>query len=369
MPDTLTKLAYQTFQDSKNYFGLGHKAIATRLRQLLKPGIEVELQSLSPAFLEGITRRRAELLEADWEDAEAGIYPKNLLFDNPWADFFQYYPAVWFDLPQIWNRVEKKETQTFAQDIDTSRFPRYYLQNFHHQTDGYLSELSANLYDIQVELLFGGTADAMRRRILAPLHQGLATMQTAQAGTQADRISVKAVQQPKVLDVACGTGRTLKMIREVFPEVSLFGLDLSPAYLRKANQTLTETPGTLPQLVQGNAEEMPYRDNYFDGVTCVFLFHELPGPIRQQIMNEAFRVTKPGGTFIICDSIQMIDTPELEPMMSNFPTLLHEPYYRDYTQDNLEHRLETAGFTEITTQLHFVSKYWVARKPVAAMED
>jgi len=29
MPDTLTKMAYQAFQDSKNYFGLGHKAIAT----------------------------------------------------------------------------------------------------------------------------------------------------------------------------------------------------------------------------------------------------------------------------------------------------------------------------------------------------
>lgn len=48
------------------------------------------------------------------------------------------------------------------------------MQNFHHQTNGYLSDLSANLYDLQVEIFFGGLADAMRRYILAPLKRGLA---------------------------------------------------------------------------------------------------------------------------------------------------------------------------------------------------
>jgi ubiquinone/menaquinone biosynthesis C-methylase UbiE len=353
MPDTLTKLAYQAFQDGKNYFGLGHKAIATQLRQWLRPNIQLKLESVEPGFIDDLSRRREALLAADWQDAEAGVYPTHLLFDNPWADFFQYYPAIWLDLPLIWDRVEQEDIQTFDQDIDTSPFPRYYLQNFHYQTNGYLSDLSANLYDTQVELLFGGTADPMRRRILASLKQTL----EGQSTTADD-----ASSPLKVLDVACGTGRTLKMLREVFPQVSLYGLDLSPAYLRKANQTLSETPGTLPQLVQGQAEDMPYRDNYFDALTCVFLFHELPGPVRQQVINDAFRVTKPGGTFIICDSIQMIDTPELEPMMLNFPVLFHEPYYRDYTHDDLVVRLEQAGFTEIRTEVHFVSKYWVAKK-------
>ncbi len=353
MPDTLTKLAYQAFQDGKNYFGLGHKAIATQLRQWLRPNIQFKLAPIEPGFLEDISRRRDALLEADWKDAEAGVYPTSLLFDNPWADFLQYYPAIWLDLPSIWDRVEEENVQSFDGDIDTTRFPRYYLQNFHYQTNGYLSDLSANLYDTQVELLFGGTADPMRRRILAPLKQALSAL-TPPAG---DAL--------KVLDVACGTGRTLKMLREVFPQVSLFGLDLSPAYLRKANQTLSASPGTLPQLAQGKGEDMPYRDNYFDALTCVFLFHELPGPVRQQVIDEAFRVTKPGGTFVICDSIQMIDTPELEPMMINFPALFHEPYYRDYTYDDLTQRLEKAGFTDISTEVHFVSKYWVAHKAAA----
>ena len=46
---------------------------------------------------------------------------------------------------------------------DPSLYPDYY-QNFHHQTDGYLSDHQA-LYDLQVEILFNGSADAMRRRV------------------------------------------------------------------------------------------------------------------------------------------------------------------------------------------------------------
>ena len=46
-----------------------------------------------------------------------------------------------------------------AGDGDAARYPDYYLRNFHYQTDGYLSEHSAALYDFQVEVLFNGGAD------------------------------------------------------------------------------------------------------------------------------------------------------------------------------------------------------------------
>ena len=142
-------------------------------------------------------------------------------------------------------------------------------------------------------------------------------------------------------------------------------MDLSPNYLRKANQLLSEIPGELPQLLQANAEELPYLDDYFHATTCIFLFHELPAAIRQRVINEAFRVTKPGGTFIICDSVQMSDSPEVEPAMQNFHETFHEPFYMNYVVDNLVERLETAGFENIEMQVHHMSKYLIARKPSA----
>lgn len=348
MSDTLTKLTYQTFQNGKNYFGLAHKYLSSQVMGLVTPQLKPKPSPLTPALLLQLQARLNKLLEADWQDAENGVYSHSLLFDNPWADFFRYYPEVWLDMPQIWQRLDQKNYQDFSVEVAKEDYPSYYLQNFHHQTNGYLSDSSANLYDLQVELLFGGSADPMRRRILAPLKDNLG-----------------ANPRPRILDVACGTGRTLKLLRNAFPQASLFGIDLSPAYLRKANQELSQIPGELPQLLQANAEELPYLDNYFHAVTCVFTFHELPSTARQQVIEECFRVTQPGGVFVICDSIQMSDSPEMLPIMDSFHETFHEPYYKHYITDDLVERLEKAGFEDITTQVHFMSKYLIAHKKAA----
>ena len=352
VPESLTKFAYQTFQEGKKVFGVAHKTISDRLTDMVVPERKGKVKSLTPETITKLQQRLSDLEEVDWQDAQNGVYPASLLFDNPWSDFFRYYPEVWLDLTQIWERAQKKEYQKFDSAIDKEGYPAYYLQNFHYQTDGYLSDASANLYDLQVEILFNGSADAMRRRILAPLKRKLAAFTDVPA------------QQMHVLDVACGTGRTLRMIRASLPKASLFGTDLSPAYLRKANQLLSEIPGELPQLLQANAEELPYLDNYFHGITSVFLFHELPAEARQRVIQECFRVLQPGGTFVICDSVQSLDSPEFQDMMDNFPVLFHEPYYRHYTTDHISDRLDKAGFVDIEIQNHFFSKYWVARKPI-----
>ncbi|MDJ0535052.1 MAG: class I SAM-dependent methyltransferase [Xenococcaceae cyanobacterium MO_207.B15] len=350
IPDTLTKLAYQGFQESKKIFSVAHKTISDRITDIAVPERQGKAKPLSPETLLKLQERVQILQETDWQDAQAGVYPSELLFDNSWGDFFRYYPEVWLDLPKIWSRFQTKEYQKFNPEIDQEGYPSYYLQNFHYQTDGYLSDLSANLYDLQVELLFNGSADAMRRRILKPLKQGLQVFSDISAS------------QIRVLDVACGTGRTLRMIRSALPKARLFGTDLSPAYLRKANELLSEIPGELPQLLQGNAENLPYTDNYFQGITSVFLFHELPPNARQEVINECYRMLQPGGTLVICDSMQVSDSPDFQTMMDNFPVLFHEPYYRHYSTDNLEERLAKAGFVDIRTESHFVSKYWIAKK-------
>lgn len=356
---------YRAFQWSKNYFGLAHKFASTRASQtlveassVLKRGFRFDEsdeiasehrsdRGVSQATIDVVQARYEELLAVDWQDAELGYYPRILLFDNPWGDFARFYPQVWMDLFSISDRVSRKQHHEFANDIDTDGYPKYYLQNFHHQTNGYLSDQSANLYDLQVELLFGGSADAMRRRVIRPMVD-------------------LAVQRPnkftRILDVACGTGRTLQMLRGAFPQASLYGVDLSPAYLRKANQTLSEIPGELPQLLQHNAENLPFTDGYFGITTSVFLFHELPGKARQNVINEMARVTSPDGLIVICDSIQMSDSPELVESMEAFSKTFHEPYYRNYIRDNLGDRLQSAGCEVLDVQSHFMSRYTVARK-------
>lgn len=352
MADTLTKLTYQTLQQGKSYLSFAHKTISIQARKALKPN-DLPMIPVPPELITKLQQRVNDLLAVDWQDAENGVYPTSLLFDEPWVDYLKQYPSLIVDMPSIWRRADGKKHQDFDRDIETDGYPSYYVQNFHHQTGGYLSDLSANLYDLQVEILFGGSADAMRRRILAPLKASLTAFSDVPA------------KQIRILDAACGTARTLRGVRAMLPQASLFAVDLSGAYLRKANEQLADMPGELVQLMQGNIEELPYVDNYFHAVTCVFLFHELPPAVRQNAIDECYRVLKPGGSLIICDSIQVADSPELEAMMHMFHETFHEPYYRSYMEDDLIDRLNKAGFAQVLpTEVHFMSKYLVATKAV-----
>ena len=261
-------------------------------------------------------------------------------------------PQVWLDLPSTWGRRKERNVKDLPKQTDPSLYPEYYLQNFHHQTDGYLSDHSAELYDLQVEILFNGTADAMRRRVLSPLRRGL------------NHFIDRSPGSIRVLDIATGTGRTLQQIRAALPHAELIGTDLSEAYLRQANRWLNTGTNPLVQLIRANGESLPLAEETLQAVTCVFLLHELPGEARQNVLNEAWRVLEPGGVFVLADSVQLADSPQFSVAMENFRRVFHEPFYRDYIGDDIDARLQTAGFEGITAETHFMTRVWSARKPL-----
>jgi ubiquinone/menaquinone biosynthesis C-methylase UbiE len=347
MSDPVTKLAYQTMQQGKSLLGLAHKEVSTRLMDLVAPQASASTVPVPPEMMGELRSSMNELLELDWKEAQQGLYPTSLLFDAPWLDWAVRYPLVWLDLPSIWQRRTRRDVTDLPVEINPKDYPDYYLQNFHHQTDGYLSDRSAELYDLQVEILFNGTADAMRRRLIRPLLNQL-------GGRHADPI--------RVLDIATGTGRTLRQLRGALPKAQLVGLDLSSSYLRQASRWLSEIPGELPQLVQGNGEELPFAREVMQAVTCVFLFHELPGEARQKVLDEAWRVLEPGGVLVLADSIQLDDSPTFGAVMENFRRVFHEPYYRDYIADNIPERLQRSGFEVIEAKSYFMTRVWTARK-------
>jgi ubiquinone/menaquinone biosynthesis C-methylase UbiE len=350
MADTLTKLAYQALQGGKSLMGVAHKEVSTKLMELVAPAGAPKTRPIPAEMLKDLQASQSALLELDWQEAEQGLYPTSLLFDGPWLDWATRYPLVWLDMPSTWARRSERNVHDLPQEVQSENYPDYYLQNFHHQTDGYLSDHSASLYDLQVEILFNGTADPMRRRVIRPLIEGLRAFQERPAS------------QLRVLDIATGTGRMLRQLRAALPQAQLVGLDLSAAYLRQANRWLSQLPSELPQLVQGNAEQMPFASGSMQAVTCVFLFHELPGEARQAVLNECFRVLEPGGTLVLADSVQLADSPQFEAAMDNFRRVFHEPYYRDYIGDAIDARLEQAGFSGIRASSHLMTRVWSATK-------
>ena len=55
------------------------------------------------------------------------------------------------------------------------------------------------------------------------------------------------------------------------------------------------------------AEAMPLPEASRDIIVSIFLFHELPPEVRGRVLAEVFRVLKPGGLFILADSVQFGD--------------------------------------------------------------
>lgn len=291
-----------------------------------------------------LLRRFRALLQQDLENVDAGYYPESLLFQFPLWRYLQRLPEDLVDLPRLARRKRSNAFQDLPEDVDPSRYPRYYLRNFHWQTDGWFSRRSARLYDLQVELLFGGTADIMRRMGIPPVVDHL-----------------RDESAPRVLDVGTGTGRFLLQLARALPSARYTGLDLSRPYLQEAAQVLDEVRDL--SLVADNAESMPFKDGTFSAVTSVFLFHELPRAARRQVGREMLRVLRPGGLLMITDSAQLSDSQVLQPALENFAQVYHEPFYREYIRDDLETWLDDIGFDILSSDPHSVAKVVVARKP------
>jgi ubiquinone/menaquinone biosynthesis C-methylase UbiE len=289
------------------------------------------------------------LQRRDAENVRRGVYPLPIEDEGSLAAHIEALRRMFADLPASNERRIAGRGEEAAALPEAEGLPDYYARNFHFQTDGYLSDESARLYDIQVETLFVGAAGAMRRQALPPI---------------ADYVRGKDQRGLAMLDVACGTGRFLGQAAQAFPALPMTGIDLSAAYIEEARRHLAARRNIA--LREGNAEALPLPDASQDIVTCVFLYHELPPEVRRKVTAEIARVLKPGGIYVFIDSLQWGDKPGYDGILEAFPVRFHEPYYESYLGEDMPALLGACGLRHEQTSLAFLSKVVVSRKPLSA---
>ena len=89
-----------------------------------------------------------------------------------------------------------------------------------------------------------------------------------------------------VLDVGCGTGRTILYLQSRHPDVSFIGIEP----VRELREEAIRKGIDSSKIIEGNALDLNFRDSEFDCVTMSGVLHHLPDP--EQAIKEALRVSK-----------------------------------------------------------------------------
>ncbi len=105
------------------------------------------------------------------------------------------------------------------------------------------------------------------------------------------------VEQSRVLDVGCGTGRWLRRYQQ--DKVQPFGLDATHDMVRRAADG-----GLICPLVVSHAQRLPFLAGAFELVSAVTVIQHIPPADQRDAIREMARVLRPGGHVLLLDLIR-----------------------------------------------------------------
>lgn len=109
------------------------------------------------------------------------------------------------------------------------------------------------------------------------------------------------------LDVGCGSGALTIACAKRNPQAYMVGCDIwSGSYKGTFSKNVCENNAKAEKVSnvrfeEGDAIKLPYPDESFDAVTSNYVYHNIAGNNKQDLLRETLRVLKKGGIFAIHD--------------------------------------------------------------------
>jgi len=116
----------------------------------------------------------------------------------------------------------------------------------------------------------------------------------------------KPPQDPLLLDVGCGQGKSFKYLQASFQPKKIIGIDADPLSV-KLSQLEAQKSNINAEIIGADCAKIPLEDSSVDIIFCHQTFHHL---VEQElVLKEFYRVLKPGGYLLFAESTKYyIDT-------------------------------------------------------------
>jgi SAM-dependent methyltransferase len=203
----------------------------------------------------------------------------------------------------------------------------------------------------EIEARFGASA---RAYAVSPGHRG---------GYDLDRMVELAELRgdERVLDIATGAGHTAIAFAKNIPTGNVIAYDMADGMLAMARTLASEAGLGNVTTQQGSAELLPFDEASFDVVTCRIAPHHFTDIAAAT--HEVARVLKPGGIYLVEDSLAPDDPHEAE-WVHEAESVRDPTHVRSLTRDGWIHMCEGAGLRveqdEIIAKRHDFAA-WVDR--------
>ncbi|XP_043700764.1 uncharacterized protein LOC122651444 [Telopea speciosissima] len=180
-------------------------------------------------------------------------------------------------------------------------YPDYYLKPFHAYDEGNFSWLAA----AEAE---AATMSMVKRAI--PYASSLDEANQILRGNWLQEIEQHHLKYSggsmikDILDIGCSVGVSTRFLADKFPEAKATGLDLSPYFLsvaqyKERERALRKNP---IKWFHANGENTGLPSKSFDLVSLAFVIHECPRRAIIGLVEEAFRLLRPGGIIVLTDN-------------------------------------------------------------------
>lgn len=108
------------------------------------------------------------------------------------------------------------------------------------------------------------------------------------------------------LDVGCGSGALTIAAAKLNPQASFIGVDPWGFEYEAFNKAVCEQNARAEgvsnvSFQKGNAVSLDFPDESFDAVMSNYVYHNIPGVKKQDLLRETLRVLKKGGSFALHD--------------------------------------------------------------------